>query len=61
MGDYEISVMGTETYTIRGAESEEDAIDEAITCFMNDDLYWGTEEADKVTEADCEIVWFEEY
>lgn len=61
MGDYEICVMGMETYTIQGAESEEDAIIQAMDCFCNDDEYCGTEEAENVTEKDCKIVWFEEY
>jgi hypothetical protein len=60
MGEYEVSVMGMESYKVE-AESEEDAIIKAIDCFANDDMYWGTEEADKVTEADCFVMWYEEY
>lgn len=59
MGDYEVRVKGIETYTIRNAESEEDAIVQAIDCFRNDDLHYGSEEAENVTVADCEIIWFE--
>ena len=61
MGDYDICVKGMETYTIRGAKSERDAINRAMEHFMDDDMYYGTEEAENVTEADCEIKWFEEY
>lgn len=61
MGDYDICVMSMETYTIKGAKSEEDAISQAIDYFKDDDMYYGTEEAENVTENDCEIVWFEEY
>ena len=60
MGKYEVSVMGLESYKVE-AESEEEAIIKAIDCFMNDDMYYGTEEADKVTEAHCFVMWFEEY
>lgn len=60
MGNYEVCVMGIETYTIKNAESEEDAIIQAMDCFFNDDEYYGSEEAENVTEEDCEIVWFEE-
>ena len=59
MGEYEISVMGMESYKVV-AETEEEAIIKAIDCFANDDLYYGTEEADKVTEADCFVMWYEE-
>ena len=60
MGDYDVCVKGMETYTIRGAKSKQDAIVQAIDCFINDDLYYGTKEVDNVTKEDCEIVWFEE-
>ena len=60
MGEYEISVMGMESYKVE-AETEKEAIIKAIDCFANDDLYYGTEEADKVTEADCFVMWYEEY
>lgn len=60
MGEYEISVMGMESYKVE-AETKEEAIIKAIDCFANDDLYYGTEEADKVTEADCFVMWYEEY
>ena len=61
MGDYDVCVMGLETYTIRGAKSKRDAINRAMEYFVDDDMYYGTAEAEIVTEADCEIMWFEEY
>lgn len=61
MGNYDICVKGMETYTIRGAKSKKDAIIQAIDYFMDDDMYYGTEEAENVTENDCEIMWYEEY
>ena len=60
MGEYEVSVMGLESYKVQ-ADSEEEAIIKAIDKFIDDDMYYGTEEADKVTEADCFVMWFEEY
>lgn len=60
MGEYEVSVMGLESYKVE-ANSEEEAIIKAIDCFADDDMYYGTEEADKVTESDCHVMWFEEY
>ena len=57
MRDYDINVKGLCTYTIREAESEEDAIIQAIDDFCNDDLFWDTEEAENVTEDDCIIDW----
>lgn len=60
MGEYEVSVMGLESYKVE-ADSEEEAIIKAIDSFINDDMYWGTEEADRVTEEDCRIMWYEEY
>lgn len=59
MSRYEVCVMDMETYTVT-AESEEDAIIEAIDCFKNDDEYYGSEEAENVTEEDCVIMCFEE-
>lgn len=59
-GTYEICVMGLETYIVRNAKSEEDAIIQAIDYFKDDDMWYGSEEAENVTEDDCEIVWFEE-
>ena len=58
-GDYEICVKGKVTYTINEAESEEDAIQQAIDYFCDDDLFYGTEDAENVTEDDCEVVGFE--
>lgn len=58
IGKYEVCVLNMETYTVY-AKSESDAIDKAITDFMNDDMFYGTEEAENVTEEDCEIVYFE--
>ena len=60
MGEYEVSVMGLESYKVE-ADSEEEAIIKAIDSFINDDMYWGTAEADMVTEEDCHVMWFEEY
>lgn len=61
MGDYEICVKGIETYTIRYAESEEDAIAQVIDCFKDDDMHYGADYTENVTEDDCEIIWSEEY
>lgn len=61
MGDYDVCVKGMETYTIRGAKSKRAAIIRAMEHFVDDDMYYGTEEAESVTESDCEIIWFEEY
>lgn len=58
MRDYDINVKGLCTYTIKEAESEEEAITQAIDYFCNDDLFWGTEETENVTENDCTIDWF---
>lgn len=58
VGEYEVSVYGMETYKVY-ATSEEDAINRAIEKFMDDDMYCGSEEAENVTEDDCEIIWFE--
>ena len=61
MGDYDVCVMKQVTYTVYGANSEEEAIIQAIDYFRDDDMFYGTEEAENVTEEDCEIMWFEEY
>lgn len=61
MGDYEINVKGLCTYDIKGAESEEEAIIQAIDYFCDDDLFYGTEATENVTEDDCVIMWYEEY
>ena len=55
MRDYDINVKGLCTYTIKEAESEEEAIIQAIDDFCNDDLFWGTEATENVTEDDCTI------
>lgn len=60
MFNYEISVKGLETYYIEQAKSKEEAIDRAIGCFMDDDEWYGSKEAENVTEDDCEVMWFEE-
>ena len=57
MRDYDINVKGLCTYTIKEAESKEEAITQAIDDFCNDDLFWGTEEAENITEDDCTIDW----
>lgn len=61
MGDYEICVKEIETYIIHCAKSKTDAIKQAIDCFKDDDMYYGSEEAENVTENDCEVIWFEGY
>ena len=61
MGTYEINVKKLCTYTIYDAESEEDAIIQAIDDFFNDDEFYGTPETENVTEDDCTVVWYEEY
>lgn len=61
MVDCEVCVKGMETYSIKEAKSKEDAIIQAIDYFMDDDMYYGTEEAENVTKEDCEIMWYEEY
>lgn len=61
MGDYDVNVKGLCTYEIKGAKSEEDAIQQAIDYFCDDDEFYGSEEAENVTEDDCEIMWYEEY
>lgn len=61
MGDYDINVKGLCTYEIKGAKSEKDGIQQAIDYFCDDDEFYGTEEAENVTENDCEILWKDEY
>lgn len=58
IGKYDVCVLNMETYTVY-AKSEDDAIVKAIDKFMDDDMHYGTKEAENVTEADCEIVDFE--
>lgn len=58
IGKYTVCVLDMETYTVY-AKSEKDAIDKAITDFVNDDMFYETEEADNVTQDDCRIVYFE--
>lgn len=58
IGKYDVCVLGKETYIVY-AKSERDAIIKAIDKFNDDDMYYGTEEAENVTEDDCEIVYFE--
>ena len=60
MGTYEICVKGLETYTIYNAKSEKDAIIQAIDYFCDDDEWYGSKEAENVTEDDCDVEWFEE-
>lgn len=59
MKKYSIVVMGTETYDVY-AETEEEAFRKALDCFADDDLYYGSEEAERATIDDCEVVWVEE-
>ena len=61
LGDYEVCVMGMETYKVEGAFTERQAIIRAMDYFRDDDLYFDTEEAENVTEEDCEIIDFERY
>lgn len=61
MGNYDVCVKNMETYTICEAESEEDAIMQAIDCFKDDDMHHGADYTESVTEEDCEIMWSEEY
>lgn len=58
VGEYEVSVYGMETYRVY-ATSEDDAINRAMEKFMDDDMYYGSKEAENVTEDDCEIIWFD--
>lgn len=58
IGKYTVCVLDMETYTVY-AKSEKDAIDKAITKFMDDDMFYGTEEANNVTPDDCRIIDFE--
>ena len=57
MRDYDINVKGLCTYTIREAESEQEAIIQAIDYFCDDDAFYCTEETENVTEDDCYIDW----
>lgn len=58
IGKYTVCVLNMETYIVY-AKSERDAINKAITDFVNDDMFYGTEEADNVTQDDCRIIYFE--
>lgn len=52
--------MRMETYDVY-AETEEEAFLKALDCFSDDDEYYGSEEAERATIDDCEVVWIEEY
>jgi hypothetical protein len=56
---YEVSVKNMETYSVE-ADSEEEAIIQAIDYFCDDDEYYGSEFAENVAEEDCEIVGWED-
>lgn len=60
-GTYEVSVKGLETYTVKGARTLKEAFTEAINYFINDDLFYNSPEADKVSEKDCHVVDYESY
>lgn len=57
MRDYWINVKGLCTYTINGAESEEEAIMQAIDYFQDDDMFYGTKVAENVQPQDCIVDW----
>ena len=56
---YEVCVKSMETYSVE-ADSEEDAIVQAIDYFCDDDEYYGSEFTENITEKDCKIVGCEE-
>jgi hypothetical protein len=58
IGKYTVCVLNMETYIVY-AKSERDAINKAITDFVNDDMFYETKEADNVTQDDCRIIYFE--
>ena len=60
MYKYDICVKNLEHYEIY-ANSDEEAILQAIDNFTNDDEWIGSEEAECVTENDCEIYSCEEW
>lgn len=58
-GTYEVCVLNSETYTVQ-ANNEEEAKIQALDYFRDDDLWYGSEEAENATIEDCEIIDFEE-
>lgn len=58
IGKYTVCVLNMETYIVY-AKSERDAIVKAMDKFVNDDMFYGTKEADNVTQDDCRIIYFE--
>ena len=58
IGKYTVCVLNMETYIVY-SKSERDAINKAMDKFVNDDMFYGTKEADNVTQDDCRIVYFE--
>lgn len=56
---YQVCVKNMETYSVE-ANSEEDAIVQAIDYFCDDDEYYGSEFTENVAKEDCEIVGWEE-
>ena len=59
MNKYSIAVMKMETYDVY-AETENEAFLKALDCFADDDLFYGSEQAENATIDDCEVVWVEE-
>lgn len=57
---YDICVMGCETYNGIKAKSEDKAKQIALDYFKDDDMWFQTEEAEKASIKDCEIIWKEE-
>ena len=56
---WSIVVMGMETYDVI-ADSVEEAFQKALDCFADDDLYYGSELAERATINDCEVAFVEE-
>lgn len=61
MFNVDVNVKGLCTYEIKEVKSIEKAIIRAIDYFCDDDEFYGTPETENVTEADCEVMWYEEY
>ena len=57
---YSVCVMEMETYDNIIADNEDDAKIQAVDYFRDDDMYFGSDEAESCTVDDCEIVWEEE-
>lgn len=57
---YEVSVKGLSTYKVY-ADNDEEAKLKAIDCFFDDDLFYGLEITENVSEDECKIVWKGDY